>query len=88
VNLVLGDFLNRAGRRSAAEDHWRIAADRVQPLARAERLPAMALLARAQLRLGQREDARKLAARVEASNYRHPAYADLVSELAHAAGRG
>jgi hypothetical protein len=45
-------------------------------------------LARAHLRLGEHSEARLLAARVQASNYRHPAYADLVNELARAAGRG
>ena len=38
------------------------------------------------LRLGAIEDARALAGRIEASSYRHPAYADLRQRLAAAAG--
>jgi len=86
VELILGDLLVRNGQRDAAAAHWRAVAERLRPLAEHDNLPALALLARAELRLGNLAEARALAARVEASNYRHPAYADLVNELTQAAG--
>jgi hypothetical protein len=58
----------------------------VQAPAASGELPAMTLLAQARLRLGAAADARALAARIEASTYRHPAYADLRRRLAPATG--
>jgi hypothetical protein len=46
----------------------------------------MTWLAQARLRLGAIDEARALADRIEASAYRHPAYADLRQRLAAAAG--
>jgi hypothetical protein len=50
--------------------------------------PVLTLLGRAHQRLGEYREARALAARVQASKYRHPAYADLVNRLARVAGPG
>lgn len=86
VALILGDLLDRSGQREAAERSWRAAAERVGPQAENENYPVLTLLARAQLRLGQLAEARASAARVQASNYRHPAYADLMNELSRGTG--
>ena len=86
ATLALGDLLGRASQRKAAGRHWRSAIDRLLPLANRENFPALTLLARAQLRLGRLAEARATAARVERSNYRHPAYADLVNELSRGTG--
>jgi tetratricopeptide (TPR) repeat protein len=86
VGLALGDLLDDIGRREAAGAHWRAVVERLHPQAENQNHPVLTLLARAQLRLGQLAEARASAARVQASNYRHPAYADLVNELAQAAG--
>jgi len=71
---------------AAARDHWQAAAAHVQAPAAVGDLPATTLLAQARLRLGGVDDARALARRIEASPYRHPAYADLRKRLAAAAG--
>jgi serine/threonine protein kinase len=87
VELALGDLL--AGDRTqatAAHLHWQAAADRIPALATGGDLPAMTLLAHARLRLGDVAGARALVARIEASPYRHPAYADLRKRLAAAGG--
>jgi len=88
VELALGDLLIRSGRRETGENHWRAAAERLRQQAVNENYPVLTLLARLQLRLGQPVEARALEARVQASKFRHPAYADLVNELTHVAGRG
>jgi hypothetical protein len=46
----------------------------------------MTLLAHARQRLGSAQELRPLVERIEASSYRHPAYADLRQRLKHAAG--
>ena len=86
VELALGDMLARAAQPDAARNHWAAAAGRIQTRAAKGDLPAVTLLARARLRLGEIDEARTLAARVENSSYRHPAYADLRQRLAAAAG--
>jgi serine/threonine-protein kinase len=86
VELALGDLLARGAQLAAARTHWQAAAERLQAPAAGGELPAMTLLAQARLRLGAAADARALAARIEASTYRHPAYADLRRRLAPAAG--
>jgi hypothetical protein len=86
VELALGDLLARGSQTEAARRHWQSAAERLQPAAARGELPAMTVLAQAQLRLGAIEDARALAKRIEASPYRHPAYADLRQRLATDAG--
>ena len=86
VELALGDLLARDARSAAARDHWQTAAARLQASAAGGDLPSMTLLAHARLRLGATDDARSLANRIEASPYRHPAYADLRQRLAAAAG--
>ncbi|MEP7101515.1 MAG: serine/threonine-protein kinase [Burkholderiales bacterium] len=86
VELALGDLLVLDARPDNARDHWRAAAVRLRVPAAAGALPALTLLGHSQLRLGHAQDARELAARIEASSYRHPAYADLRQRLAAAAG--
>jgi len=86
VELALGDLLSRDSGVGAARTHWQAAAAGLQALASAGELPAVTLLAQARLRLGAIDDARVLAKRIEASLYRHPAYADLQQRLAAAAG--
>ncbi len=88
VGLVAGDLRSREGRRDDALDRWRDAARRLQPLAAHDNFPAITLLARARLRLGEEGEARALAARVEKSSYRHPAHAGLANELARAGEGG
>ncbi len=88
VELTLGDLLARGGRREASGKHWRTAVERLRTQAENENYPVLTLLARLQSRLGQLGEARALAARVQASKFRHPAYADLVNELTRVAGRG
>ena len=86
AELALGDLLAREAQPAAARAHWQAAAERLHAPAAKGELPAMTLLAQAQLRLGATGDARALADRIEASPYRHPAYADLRQRLATAAG--
>lgn len=86
VEFVLGQLLDRSGQRDAAATHWRAVAARLSPLAEREYHPVLTLLARTQLQLGEVAVARDMAARIGASHYRHPAYADLVHELASVAG--
>lgn len=86
VELLLGDVLKREKEPEDAARHWRAASARLRPLAQNENFAVLALLARAQLRLGQIAEARELAARIRASKYRHPVYADLVNELNREAG--
>ena len=86
VELALGDLLGRRGQLAPAQAHWRVATERLQALAADGELPALTLLAQARLRLGAIDEARSLAKRIEASPYRHPAYADLRQRLAAAAG--
>ena len=86
AELALGDLLARDAQLEAARAHWRVAAERLQAPAAGGELPAMTLLAQARLRLGAAADARALAARIEGSTYRHPAYADLRQRLASVAG--
>ena len=88
VELGFGDALNEAGDVAAAQAHWRAVVARLQPGTDRRGYASVTLLARAHQRLGEIRDARELAARVQASKYRHPAVADLVNELARAAGRG
>ncbi|HEX6706982.1 MAG TPA: serine/threonine-protein kinase [Albitalea sp.] len=86
VQLLLGDWLAREGRREAAGAHWLAAADRLRPLADKGSAPAMTLLARAEVRLGHADAARSLATRIRSTPYRHPDFAALVNELADGVG--
>jgi len=86
AELAMGDLLEGEARAAAAREHWQAASARLLAAARSGDLPATTLLAHAQLRLGAADDARKLASRLEASPYRHPAYADLRQRLVAAAG--
>jgi serine/threonine protein kinase len=86
VELALGDLLVRDAQPAAARIHWQVSADRLRAAAAGGDLPAMTLRAHALLRLGAADEARALAQRIEASPYRHPAYADLRQRLAAAAG--
>ncbi len=86
VELAAGDLLAHETQLDAARAHWQAAASQVRARAASGELPAMTLLAQARLRLGGADEALALAARIEASSYRHPAYADLRQRLAVAAG--
>jgi eukaryotic-like serine/threonine-protein kinase len=86
VEIALGDMLARVAEPARARDRWQAASERARAPASRGELPAMTLRAQAQLRLGATADARALADRIEASPYRHPAYADLRQRLAAAAG--
>jgi serine/threonine-protein kinase len=86
VELALGDLLARDAQPAAARGQWQTSAERLQATAAGGDLSAMTLRAHALLRLGATEEARSLAQRIEASLYRHPAYADLRQRLAAAAG--
>jgi hypothetical protein len=88
AQLVAGDILARDGKPAAARVRWEAAAGLLQPLSSTENHHVLTLLALARLRLGETATARSLAARVEASKYRHPAYAGLVNELAQAGRAG
>ena len=86
VELALGDLQAQGPQAASARGHWQAVATRLRAPSAAGELPAMTLVAQAQLRLGATDAARALAARIEASPYRHPAYADLRQRLAAAAG--
>ncbi|MBC7731117.1 MAG: hypothetical protein H7306_04355, partial [Bacteriovorax sp.] len=85
VELALGDLQARAAQVGSAATHWQAVATRLQASSAAGEWPAMTLFAHARLRLGATDEARALAARIEASPYRHPAYVDLRQQLAAAA---
>jgi tetratricopeptide (TPR) repeat protein len=86
LELASGDVLDAAGQHDAARDHWRAAAIRLQTRTGDANYPALTLRARALTRLGERTQAQALFARIQASNYRHPAYAALAHELVQEAG--
>lgn len=86
AELALGDVLAQRLRQPAAQDLWRSARDRLRPADAGGDLHAGTLLAHAQLRLGAAHEARRLAARIESSGFRHPEFADLRERLRHATG--
>ena len=86
VELMLGDLQARDAPGLVAQAPWRASAQRVQALASRGEPAAMTLLAHALQRLGDVPQAGALVERIEASPYRHPAYADLRQRLKHAAG--
>jgi len=86
VELLSGDALARNGHQDSALDRWNAAEERLKVWALDNDYPMLTLLGRIEVRLHKLSEARTLAARVEASRYRHPAYASLVDELAHGAG--
>jgi len=86
VELLSGDELVRKGHRDSALDRWNAAEERLKVWALGSNYSMLTLLGRIDVRLHKLSEARTLAARVEASRYRDPAYASLIDELAHAAG--
>jgi tetratricopeptide (TPR) repeat protein len=86
AELILGDVLRHGGKIDAATEHWHSAAEYLHRFEKPGNPPVLTLLARLLLRLGQRDEGIALAARVQTSKYRHPAYADLVNELSQGAG--
>lgn len=82
VGMVLGDRLAEAGQVPAARERWAAAAARVESLSAAGSLPAMALRALIVLRMGQADEARELARRLQSSAFRHPHYEELARTLA------
>jgi len=88
VEVLSGEARLRAGRRDAARERFSSAAARLAPQSAGSNYPVLTSLARARWRLDDRAEARALAARVEASQYRHPAYAELAVELHPGTGPG
>ena len=81
VGLMHGDLLTHAGHADQARDAWRIAADRIRPIADRLVPAAMTQLGQLDLRLAGTQDARTWADRVLRTTYRHPAFADLQQRL-------
>jgi len=88
VEVLSGEARLRAGRRDDARERFASAAARLAPQSAGSNYPVLTSLARARWRLDDQAEARALAARVEASQYRHPAYAELAVELHPGAGPG
>lgn len=87
AEFMLGDLLSLDKPRDPrAVTHWQATVDRLQRHAAGSDMNAATLLAYAQWRLGSVDQARTLAARIESTHYRHPAYADLVRLLSNGAG--
>lgn len=86
VELLSGDELARDGDLGSALNRWNAAEERLKVWALDSNYSTLTLLGRIDVRLHKFSEARMLAARIEASKYRHPTYASLVDELAHAAG--
>jgi tetratricopeptide (TPR) repeat protein len=85
--LALGQL--RAGHAGeGARRAWSIAESQLQPFQSMKDGAVLTPLARARLSLGDVEGARALAARIQVSSYRHPAYADLVKQLQAVRGGG
>jgi eukaryotic-like serine/threonine-protein kinase len=80
------EALAHSSQSAQAQIHWRAAAARLAAPAAHGDLAAMASLARAQLGLGDVAGAARLADRLDASAYRHPAFADLRQRLSRMAG--
>lgn len=88
VEIFAGDAAATRGNGEASRERWAAASARLEPLAKSGHLPAATQLARAKLRLGDAAGARSLAALLESSSFRHPAYAGLLEELDLAARAG
>jgi len=86
AGLLLGDLLRREEGARAATEPWRAALERLRAFEKQDNYPVLTLVAGLQRRLGKSEEGRALASRVQASKYRHPAYADLVNELGRGTG--
>jgi tetratricopeptide (TPR) repeat protein len=86
AELQLGVLLAAEGKTAEASVHWHAVVARVQPYAERGDLPAVTVLATAQVRLGAVAAARALAQRIESTPYRHPSYAALVEILAGGVG--
>lgn len=84
--LLFGDLLARDGQRAEAVIHWRAVTALLQAMVAQGNLDALTTFAAAQFRLGAVAEARQLAQQIEATTYRHPAYADLVRLLTDEAG--
>lgn len=77
VGLALGDALRRRGRAEAAEPFWNAAARRLRDGGQRGEAPAMTLLGLLAIRIGNAQDARAWAEKVEPTTYRHPDAAEL-----------
>jgi len=78
--VVLGE-LKAPTDEQAARAAWRLAQAQLQPFANMADGAVLIPLARALSYLGDASGAQALAARIQHSSYRHPAYADLVKQL-------
>ena len=88
LELESGDARESNAERQEATDRWNHAAARLQLPSESGEFPALTLLARLRLRLGDAPAAHALAARIRASSYRDRAYSVLVRELTRAAASG
>ncbi|MEO8152398.1 MAG: toll/interleukin-1 receptor domain-containing protein [Rhizobacter sp.] len=80
--------LQAAGNPAASRVAWHRAEAQLQPFADMHDGAILTSLARARLYLGDVQGAQTLAAQVQRSSYRHPAYADLVKKLQAVRGGG
>ena len=88
AGMALGDLLAAEGHADQARAAWMEAAARVRPDAEHLNPAAMTTLALLDLRMGNTQDARALADSVQATSYRHPAFADLQKQLGQAQQAG
>jgi hypothetical protein len=88
AGLMLGDLLIANGHADEARAAWKAAAARVRPDAEHLNPAAMTTLASLDLRMGNAQDARTWADSVQATSYRHPAFADLQKQLGQAQQAG
>jgi hypothetical protein len=80
--LAHGDLLAHTRDTAAAQQAWQQSVNLLQALGEGGGPAAFTLQAHAQQRLGHTAQAQALAARVEASHYRHPHYLTLRLQLA------
>jgi serine/threonine-protein kinase len=79
--LAYGDLLASAGRIDQAREAWRSAANQIRAFSDRMIPAAMTQLGLIELRLGNAQEARGWADKVERTTYRHPAFADLQQRL-------
>lgn len=85
--VALGE-LQSLRQIEAARMAWRRVEGLLKPFAETQEGSILTPLARAQLYLGDLPGAQALAARIQRTSYRHPAYADLVKQLQSVRGGG
>jgi serine/threonine-protein kinase len=86
VKLLLGDELSRMGKSEPANGQWLAVKNLLSAANTGPGFEELALLAWAESRLGHLSEATALAERLRHSNYRHPAYAEVINPLVRSAG--